>query len=137
VITEYPDFWHFYYNETCEDNPAAILALIEAMFAEMAQMGDIWYLRAVPEIRRYVDFDENSRKAVVWCRFSSKPRVERETPQLLGIGRDNILNTATNANIDCGDGIALTSAAHPDEFAVKRIADAIKDGRLSLTRKKP
>jgi hypothetical protein len=34
------------------------------------------------------------------------------------------------------DGVALTSAPNPDEFFVKRMADAIKDGRLSLTRNK-
>jgi len=35
------------------------------------------------------------------------------------------------------DGVSLNSARHPDEFAIKRMADAIKDGRLSLTRKGP
>jgi hypothetical protein len=87
VITKYPDFWHFYYHEMCEDNPATILALVEAMFKEIAQMGDdIWYLRAAPTIEHFKSFDGTEDGAAVFCRFSSKPRVEREVPQILGFG---------------------------------------------------
>ena len=87
MITKYQDFWHFYYHETCVDEPKAILALVQTMFEEIAQMGDdIWYLRCAPMIERFRNFgDDDARMAVVSCRFSSRPLVEREIPTLLGL----------------------------------------------------
>ena len=47
----------------------------------------------------------------------------------------NILNRAFNSESrGGGDGVALTSMAHP-EGLIEKIAEAIKDGRLSLTKK--
>lgn len=90
MITKYPDFWHLYYHETCEDNPAAILALVESLFKEIAEMGDdLWYPRTGPIIERFRNFgDDDARMALVHCRFSSKPRIEREIPALLGLPRE-------------------------------------------------
>jgi hypothetical protein len=47
----------------------------------------------------------------------------------------NLLNRTFNSESPPGgDGVALTSMAHP-EGLIEKMAEAIKDGRLSLTKK--
>ena len=86
-MTDEPEFLHYYFHETCVDEPAAILALVEKMFSSMVQMGNIWYMRAAPTIEHLRNFD-GTDEALVYCRFSAKPRVERKFPPLLGLPKD-------------------------------------------------
>jgi hypothetical protein len=80
------EYLHFYYFEICPDNSIAILALVEEMFKRMAQMGDVWYMRAAPEISHNIAFD-GTKTAHVFCRFSSKRPVPKPMPEMLGLGR--------------------------------------------------
>jgi hypothetical protein len=85
MIDKSGEYWHLYFNESCDDKPAEILALIEKLFAEIAQMGDVHYLRFTPQITRDCPFDEEPR-ANVFCRFSSNlPKGQPHTDEPLGL----------------------------------------------------
>jgi hypothetical protein len=88
VIDKSGDYWHLYYNETLENPSAAqILEKVEELFSEIAQMGDVLYVRAEPSINRARNFSTDKIDVNIFCRLGSRPKVEREIPEILGFGR--------------------------------------------------
>jgi hypothetical protein len=84
-------FKHLYFIENCDDDPVAVLALIEKMFAEIALMprhnwkDQTWFMRVYPEIERQSEFDGHAR-AQVRCRFSTEDVPHDPEPVMLGFG---------------------------------------------------
>lgn len=78
-------YWHLYFNESCADEAPQILALIEKLFAEIAQMGDTCFVRVPPQIFKARDFATTTQTALVYCRISSKPPNPKSVPELLGL----------------------------------------------------
>jgi hypothetical protein len=87
MIDKSGEYWHLYFNEDCDDKPEQVLALIEKLFAEIKEMGDLWYVRSGPIVERATDFESGVPKAVVHCRFSSKPPVKQEETRLMGLAK--------------------------------------------------
>jgi hypothetical protein len=87
MITKYEDYWHLYFREECEDTPQAILEVVQKLFKEISEMGDIHFMRCNPEIEKHNLF-EGGIKVVVFCRFSSiapRPIEEIDGPSLFGL----------------------------------------------------
>jgi hypothetical protein len=86
-------FKHFYFFENCDDDPIAVLALVEKMFAEIALMprhnwkGETWFMRVAPQIERQREFG-GPMKAQVGCRFSSEEVPHDPEPLLFGFGKE-------------------------------------------------
>jgi len=89
VITKTDDYWHFYFWETCDDDPKQILALVEKCFAELREFPENSqvYVRCWPVIERENLF-EGGRKAAVGFRASiaAPEPIEDEEPHLYGFG---------------------------------------------------
>lgn len=66
-------FVHYRFDETCADEPAAILALVETMFTQIAALPKgTWYIRRAPTIVHERNWG-NGSVAKVYCRFSVEP----------------------------------------------------------------
>lgn len=85
MIDKTGEYWHFYFDEYCNDDPDKILALVGRLFAEIAEMGDVWYVRVKPEIERHELFDDGAQISVR-CRFSAKPTISMQGTRITHIG---------------------------------------------------
>lgn len=72
MITRHGAYWHLYFSEECEDTPTAILELVEKLFKEINEMGDMAYFRVYPIIQREKTF-EGGVRVTVRCRISTPP----------------------------------------------------------------
>lgn len=86
MIDKSGEYWHLHFSEYCDDNPEAILALTEKLYAEIAEMGDVWFIRGAPQISRETFFGEEAPLANVFCRFSAKPTISKAGESIVTIG---------------------------------------------------
>ena len=88
MINKEDKYWHLYFSEYCADDPAKILALVEKLHAEMAEMcsdfGSIWYVRARPVIDKSAPFGDDDVMVNVHCRFSVKAPESGLEPKYFG-----------------------------------------------------
>lgn len=85
MIDKSGEYWHLYFDEECDDSPTQILVLVRRLFAEIAEMGDVCYMRVKPEIERHETFDDVP-VVTVRCRFSAKPSISVEGSKITAIG---------------------------------------------------
>lgn len=85
MIDKSGEYWHLYFDENCSDDPRQILALVNKLFSEIAEMGDVQFVRVKPEIERHETFDDEP-VITVRCRFSAKPAVTMEGERIVAIG---------------------------------------------------
>jgi hypothetical protein len=122
MIDKSGEYWHLYFDESCDDSPWQILALVRKLFAEIAEMGDVCYMRVKPEIERHGVFDDVSF-ITVRCRFSAKPAIQMEGTLAVGLAA-SVLNIATTPAVSdskeypsycqlCGRVVPCGCPAHP------------------------
>ena len=87
MIDKSGEYWHLYFNETSPAVPHIIVALLNRLFAELAEMPEQtqWFVRRRPTLEYFKDF-EKGECVHVYCRISAKPAIIREEPQFLGLG---------------------------------------------------
>jgi hypothetical protein len=88
IVTRERGYVHLLFRETCNDESATVLAVIEKMFKAAENLPEgYWLVRARPEIIRDVDFSTGKKVATVQLRASSQVPVERPVQVHFGLGR--------------------------------------------------
>ena len=72
-ITQNDGYLHFYYDETCADEPDVVRVNIATLFEAIATMPEgQWYVRVKPTIERHRQAWTDEWVVNVRCRFSAK-----------------------------------------------------------------
>lgn len=85
MIDKSGEYWHLHFDKQCYNYPTQILALVRELFSEIAEMGDVHFVRVKPEIEVHQVFDDIDF-VTVRCRLSAKPTTSRIGERIVAIG---------------------------------------------------